>query len=70
MRARAKIRVLGRFDGSHAATIIITGDVVIVRPFRRHKTYVMPLEAVARQVIYVNVKAAAEEKRRARRTRR
>lgn len=70
-RARARVRVVGRFDGAHTATVTIEiaggGEWLFsVRPYRRRRAYTLPLEAVARGVIFdvtrAEIAARAREK--------
>jgi hypothetical protein len=73
IRARARVRVAGRFDGAQSATVTITGGpepLVMVRPLRRHRSFTLPLVDVARGVIFDVTRAEIAEKRRAARGRR
>lgn len=65
MRARAKIRIAGRFDGARSATVRITvnPDLIAVRPYRRHRWYELPLDHVARGIIFDVVKAEVKLRR-------
>ena len=66
MRARAKVKIAGRFDGAGSATVRITlsPDLIAVRPYRRQRWYELPLEYVARGIIYDVVKAELAQRRR------
>lgn len=67
IRARARVRVAGRFDGAAAATVTITGGaepLVMVRPLRRRRSFTLPLVDVARGVIFDVTRAELAQKRR------
>lgn len=59
MRVRAKIRLMGRFDGASSCTVTISlnPNLISVRPHRRHRSYEMLLEDVAKGIIFDVVKA-------------
>jgi hypothetical protein len=68
IRARARVRILGRFDGAAAATVTITGGaepLIMVRPLRRRRSFTLPLVDVARGVIFDVTRAELTQKRRA-----
>ena len=66
MRARAKVKIAGRFDGAGSATVRITlnPDLIAVRPYRRQRWYELSLERVARGIIYDVVKAEVAQRRK------
>ena len=68
MRARAKVVIPGRFDGARSATVRITlnPDLIAVRPFRRRRWFELPLEHVARGIIFDVVKAEMKAKKKSR----
>jgi hypothetical protein len=60
IRARARIRIAGRFDGAAAATVTITAGpepLLEVRPLGRRRSFSLPLAVVARGVIFDVVRA-------------
>lgn len=61
---RARFKVSGDFDKAKSATVTISrlGGVFSVRPFRRRKTYALPLSDVAEMVMWRIMKAEAEAK--------
>lgn len=62
--SRARFKVTGDFNKAKSATVVISrlGGVFSVRPFRRRKTYALPLVEVAQMVVWRIVKAEAEAK--------
>lgn len=62
-RARARVRVFGRFDGTDGATVTITDQLFSVRPSRRRRTYTLLLADVARSVIFDVVRAELRAKK-------
>jgi hypothetical protein len=70
--SKSKFKVYGRFDGTSEATVIIDrGPCTIeVRPYRRHKSYILPLSVVADIVMSRCMKANAEAIIRARKEKR
>lgn len=73
IRARVRVRIAGRFDGAAAATVTITGGadpLLEVRPLRRRRSFALPLEVVARGVIFDVVRAELRAARRESRGRR
>lgn len=67
IRARLRMRLVGRFDGAAAATVTITGGLeplVMVRPLHRRRAFTLPLVDVARGVIYDVTRAELALKRR------
>lgn len=69
-RARARIRVAGRFDGTEGATITITDQLFSVRPTRRHRSFTLLLADVARGVIFDVTRAELAQRRREKKTKR
>ena len=73
-RARARVRVFGRFDGTDGATVTITDQLFTVRPSRRRRSFTLLLADVARGVIFdvtrAELRAKKAEKAAARRPRR
>jgi hypothetical protein len=57
VRARARVRIVGRFNGASSATVTIVGGLFSVRPFRRRRAYELPLADVAERVIFDVVRA-------------
>jgi hypothetical protein len=65
---KARIKVLGRIDCASSAMVTIDrSGLISVRPYRRHREYTLPLEAVARAIVYQVVMAELKEKKRAKR---
>lgn len=62
-RARARVRVFGRFDGTDGATVVITDQLFTVRPSRRRRSYTLLLADVARSVIFDVVRAELRAKK-------
>lgn len=62
-RRLARFKVAGRFDGAEGATITVTQDLIMVRPRGRRRMYTLPLEAVARGVIFEVVMGERKAKR-------
>ena len=65
---RARFKLVGRFDGTAGATLVIEQEgnyaLMRVRPTRRRREYVLPLDDVARSVIFHVVRAELRDKRR------
>lgn len=66
-RARAVIRLAGRYDGTDGATVTITDQLFTVRPARRRRTFTLLLSDVARRVIFDVVRAELWERDRKKR---
>lgn len=66
MRRKARCRVIGRIDCSPSATITIDAmaGLISVRPYRRHREYTLPLESVARAIVFQVVTAELKDKKR------
>jgi hypothetical protein len=62
-----RVSVPGRFDGgARSATVVVTRELLLsVRPYRRRRTYELPLAAVAQGVVYDVVRAELAARRRA-----
>jgi hypothetical protein len=60
-RVRFRERIATRVDGAASATVTIEGPpgelMFCVRPMRRRRLYVLPLNVVARGVVYDVVRA-------------
>jgi hypothetical protein len=65
----ARFKVYGRFDGATQTTVEVdrAALLITVRPYKRRRTYTLPLAAVAEGVIWRIAKAEAAEKRAAKR---
>lgn len=63
----SRFRVHGRFDGALSATVEIDrgASLISVRPRHRHRTFELPLAAVAEMVIWRVVAAELREKKKA-----
>jgi hypothetical protein len=69
---RAKFAVDWNFDGSRAATLVINmgAGTIAVRPFRRRRSYELPLADVALMIAQRVARADAKSKIKARGARR
>jgi hypothetical protein len=64
---KSRFVVYGRFNGTTQATVTIDRGpgTIEVRPYRRRKSYTLPLAFVADMVMWRCLKAEAAEKRAA-----
>jgi len=65
---KVHVRVVGRIDGAQAATVTIDcqAGLISVRPLRRRREYVVPLQSVVRHIVAVVCRSEQADKQRKR----
>lgn len=63
--SKAVFRIYGRFNGQSEATVTVdrANNLVTVRPLHFRKTYCLPLESIANNIILTCIKAEIREKK-------
>ena len=69
---KTRVRVTGRIDNAASATVTIDPKMglISVKPFRRHREYTLPLETVARMIVYQITTAELADGKRTRKVKR